>query len=41
MSDFLREIEEDIQEERLYTLSRKYSNYVIGFALVIVLGTAR
>lgn len=40
MSDFLRELEEDIQEEKLFNLWRKYGNYVIGLALSIVIATA-
>lgn len=40
MSDFLREIEEDIREERILILWRKYGNYLIGLALAIVIGTA-
>lgn len=40
MSDFLRELEEDIQEERIFALWRKYGNYVIALAVAIVLATA-
>ena len=40
MSDFLRELEEDIQEEKILNLWRKFGNYVIGLALLIVLATA-
>ena len=40
MSDFFKELEEDIREERIYNLWHKYGNYVIGLALAIVLGTA-
>jgi len=40
MSDFFTELEEDIREERLFTLWHKYGNLVIGMALAIVLGTA-
>ncbi|MBS0271831.1 MAG: hypothetical protein JSR85_04210 [Proteobacteria bacterium] len=39
MSDFLRELEEDIREERIFILWRKYGNYIIGLALAIVLAT--
>jgi hypothetical protein len=39
MSDFFAELEEDIREERLYTLWNKYGNYIIGLALAIVLAT--
>jgi hypothetical protein len=40
MSDFFTELEEDIREERIFTLWNKYGNMVIGLALAIVLGTA-
>lgn len=39
MSDFLKEIEEDIHEERIINFWRKYGNLIIGIALAIVLGT--
>ncbi|HUX80074.1 MAG TPA: tetratricopeptide repeat protein [Alphaproteobacteria bacterium] len=40
MSDFFKELEDDIREERVYILWRKYGNYVIGLALAIVIATA-
>ena|SRR3990167_10572334 len=40
MSDFLTELEEDIREEQLFTLWRKYGNIIICAALFIVLTTA-
>lgn len=40
MSDFFTELEEDIREERIFTLWQKYGNMVIGLALAIVIGTA-
>lgn len=40
MSDLLRELEEDIQEEKILNLWRKFGNYVIGLALLIILATA-
>ena len=40
MSDFFKELEEDIREERILTLWRKYGNLVIGLALAIVIGTS-
>ncbi|MDI9637210.1 tetratricopeptide repeat protein [Kamptonema cortianum] len=40
MSDFLRELEEDIQEEKILNLWHKFGNYVIGLALLIILATA-
>ncbi len=39
MSDFFTELEEDLREERLFSLWHKYGNIVIGLALAIVLGT--
>lgn len=39
MSDFFRELEEDIREERMMALWNKYGNYIIGLALAIVIGT--
>lgn len=39
MSDFFTELEEDIREERIALLWKKYGNYVIGLALLIVIGT--
>lgn len=40
MTDFIRELEDDIQQEKIALLWKKYGNYVIGIALAIVLGTA-
>lgn len=40
MSDFFKELEEDIREEQLLGLWRKYGNYIIGLALIIVIGTS-
>ncbi len=40
MSDFLKELEDDIREERILVLWRKYGNYVIGLALLIVIATS-
>lgn len=40
MSDFFKELEEDIREERIVNLWRKYGNYIIGLALLIVIGTS-
>lgn len=39
MSDFFRELEEDIREERIVNLWHKYGNYLIGLAIAIVIGT--
>lgn len=39
MSDFLRELEEDIREEKILRLWHKYGNILIGFALILVVGT--
>lgn len=38
MSDFIKELEEDIKEEQLINLWKKYGKYVIGMAVAIVLG---
>jgi hypothetical protein len=40
MSDFFKELEEDIREERVMNLWRAYGNYIIGLAVAIVIGTA-
>ncbi len=40
MTDFFAELEEDIREERLFLLWRKYGNFIIGLAIAIVLATA-
>ncbi len=40
MTDFFSELEEDIREERILNLWRKYGNYLIGLAVAIVIGTA-
>jgi hypothetical protein len=40
MSDFFKELEEDIREERIINLWRKYGNYIIVLALAIVIGTS-
>jgi len=40
MSDFFKELEEDIREERIFSLWHKYGSYLIGLALVIVIGTS-
>lgn len=40
MSDFFKELEEDIREERIFILWRKYGNFVIGLAVAIVIATA-
>ncbi len=39
MSDLLAELEEDIREERIYTLWHTWGNTIIGIALAIVLIT--
>ncbi len=39
MSDFFKELEEDIREERMLNLWRKYGNYIISLAVAIVIGT--
>lgn len=40
MADFFAELEDDIREERLFLLWRRYGNFIIGLALSIVLATA-
>jgi hypothetical protein len=40
MSDIFTELEEDIREERIAVLWRKYGNYLIMLAVIIVMGTA-
>lgn len=40
MSDFLRELEEDLHDERIINFWRNYGNYLIGLALALVIGTA-
>lgn len=40
MSDIFTELEEDIREERIAVLWRKYGNYIIMLAIIIVMGTA-
>jgi len=39
MSDFFAELEEDIREERIFLLWRKYGNTIIGIAIAIVIGS--
>ncbi len=39
MTDLLTELEEDIREERIYTLWHKWGNTIIGVAIAIVLAT--
>lgn len=39
MSDFLRELEEDIHDERIVNFWRAYGNYLIGLAVALVLAT--
>lgn len=39
MNDFIKELEEDIREERILILWNKYGNYLIGLALSIILVT--
>lgn len=40
MSDFLTELEEDIREEKLLALWKKYGHFVIGVAVSIIVATA-
>jgi hypothetical protein len=40
LSDIFREIEEDLQRDRLHKLWKKYGNLVIAAAVAVVIGTA-
>lgn len=40
MADIFNEIDEDVRRERYEQLWKRYGNYVIGAALLVVLGTA-
>lgn len=40
MADIFQEVEEDIRRERYETLWKKYGNYVIVFAVIVVLSVA-
>ncbi len=40
MADIFQEIDEDVRRERLQQLWKRYANYVIGAALLLVLATA-
>lgn len=39
MSDAFREIEEEVRQQRLFTLWRQYGNYVLGAVLLVVVIT--
>lgn len=39
-SDFIREVDEEMRNEQLRSMWDKFGPYIIGFALLIVLGTA-
>ncbi|MGO9134419.1 MAG: tetratricopeptide repeat protein [Methylovirgula sp.] len=40
MTDFFREVDEDFRRDRVIALFKRYQNWVIGIALLIILGTA-
>jgi hypothetical protein len=40
LADIFQEIDEDIRRDRLQQLWKRYGNYVVGAALLLVLGTA-
>jgi len=40
MSDFLTELEDDIREEKLLALWKKYGHFLVGIAVAIVVATA-
>ena len=40
MADFFREVDEDVRRDQLINIWKQYQNWIIGAALLIVLGTA-
>jgi hypothetical protein len=40
MSDIFREVDEDVRRDKAAEFWKKYQNYIIGLAVLIVLGTA-
>ena len=40
MADFFREVDEDVRRDQLIQIWKQYQNWIIGAALLIVLGTA-
>ena len=40
MTDFFKELEDDIREERIISLWHKYGKFVIGLAVILVVGTS-
>lgn len=40
MSDIFQEVEEDVRRERYEKLWKKYGNYIIALAVLIVAGVA-
>jgi hypothetical protein len=40
MADFFREVDEDVRRDQLIDIWKRYQNWIIGAAILIVLGTA-
>ncbi len=40
MTDFFREVDEDVRRDKAIELLKRYQNWIIGAAILIVLGTA-
>jgi len=40
MSEFFREVDEDFRRDQIFKVWKRYQNWVIGAALLVVLGTA-
>lgn len=40
MTDFFREVDEDVRRDKVIELWKRYQNWIIGIALLIILGTA-
>lgn len=40
MTDFFREVDEDVRRDKAIALLKRYQNWIIGVAVLIILGTA-
>jgi hypothetical protein len=40
MADFFREVDEDVRRDQLIDIWKRYQNWIIGAAILVVLGTA-
>ena len=40
MADIFDEIEEDLRRDRMALLWQRYGNYILGFAILIIVGVA-